>query len=119
MYRSLKNIDDSDISSWKSNGLKLPATSNNSLAPSASYTGTKTRVKFEDKCLKQEIITFNQGKTVNIYIVYEIDLRSKRDDDFFFYLGFLSWKFLSWTITGLQGKGEGIFNSSLPLHPLH
>ena len=30
-------------------------------------------VKFNGDCLKQEKITFNHGKTVNIYIVYEIE----------------------------------------------
>ena len=33
-----------------------------------------TRVKFDEGCLKQDKITFTHGKTVNIYIVYEIDL---------------------------------------------
>ena len=35
--------------------------------------GTKARVKFNGDCLKQEKITFNHGKIVNIYIVYEIE----------------------------------------------
>ena len=37
------------------------------------YVGTKARVKFSGECLRQEKITFNHGKTVNIYIVYEIE----------------------------------------------
>ena len=37
------------------------------------YVGTKIRVKFRGDCLKQEKITFNHGKIVNIYIVYEIE----------------------------------------------
>ena len=32
----------------------------------------KIRVKFDGDCLKQEKITFNQVKIINIYIVYEI-----------------------------------------------
>ena len=34
---------------------------------------TKTRVKFNGNCLKQEKITFNHGKKVNIHIVYEVE----------------------------------------------
>ena len=29
-------------------------------------------VKFNGNCLKQDKITFNHGKTVNIYIVYDL-----------------------------------------------
>ena len=32
----------------------------------------KLRVKFNGDCLKQGKITFNHGKIINIYIVYEI-----------------------------------------------
>ena len=37
-----------------------------------SYYGTKTRVEFSRSCLKQENVTFNDGKIVTIYIVYDI-----------------------------------------------
>ena len=43
------------------------------LNPSADFIGTKLRVKFNGDRLKQENITFNYGKIVNIYIVYEIE----------------------------------------------
>ena len=43
------------------------------LNPLVDYVGTKTRVKFNGDCLKQEKITFNHGKIVNIYTVYEIE----------------------------------------------
>ena len=43
------------------------------LNPLLDYVGTKIRVKFRKDCLKQEKITFNHGKIVNIYIVYEIE----------------------------------------------
>ena len=33
---------------------------------------TKTRVEFSGSCLKQDSVTFNHKKVVNIYIVYEI-----------------------------------------------
>ena len=38
-----------------------------------SYCGTKTRVKFNGSCLKQDKIIYTHGKIVNIYIVYEIN----------------------------------------------
>ena len=59
MYRYFKKVGNTDhISSWKSIGLpdeiiKLPDTSDNSIAPSWSYSGTKTKVKFDGNCLKQ------------------------------------------------------------------
>ena len=56
-----------------SESIKAPTTSNKKLNPSLDYAGNKIRVKFSAGCLKQEKITFNHGKTVNIYIVYEIE----------------------------------------------
>ena len=62
MYRYFKMITNTDyISSWKSKGLsaetiKPPTTSDNSLAPSVSYYGSKMRVKFIGSCLKQSKI---------------------------------------------------------------
>ena len=53
--------------------IKPPTTSNKILNPSLDFVGTKARVKFNGDCLKQEKITFNHGKIVNIYIVYEIE----------------------------------------------
>ena len=41
-------------------------TSNYSITPELIYYGNKTRVKFNGSCLKQDTITFNHGKTVNI-----------------------------------------------------
>ena len=57
---------------WKSKGLsdksiKSPVASNNSL-----YSNTKIRVKLDDRCLKQEKVTFKHKQLVNIYIFYEI-----------------------------------------------
>ena len=40
---------------------------------SVNYVGTKARVEFRGDCLKQEKITFNHGKIVDIYIVHEIN----------------------------------------------
>ena len=47
-------------------------TSNNSLAPTLKYTGKRMYVKFNGNCLKQDRITFNHGKIVNVYIVYDL-----------------------------------------------
>ena len=72
------------ISSWKSKGLsdesiKPPATSDNS--PALNYYGTKTRVIFTGSCLKQSKISYNHGKVVNIYIVYELGASSSHIND--------------------------------------
>ena len=40
---------------------------------SVDYVGTKARVKVNEDCLKQDKISFDHGKIVNIYIVYEIE----------------------------------------------
>ena len=44
----------------------------NSLAPALNDAGNKTRVKFDENSSKQDKITFNHGKIVNICIVYEL-----------------------------------------------
>ena len=67
------------ISSWKSKGLsnetiKPPATSDNSLNPKVNYYyGAKARLEFRGSCLKQDKSTFNHGKIVNNYNLYELD----------------------------------------------
>ena len=87
MYRYLKMITNTVyISSWKSKGLSAesisPATtSDNKLTPALNYYGTKTRVKFTGHCLKQPKISYNHGKVVNIYIVYELGASSSHFDD--------------------------------------
>ena len=40
---------------------------------SFNYVGTKVRVNFRGDCLKQEKVSFDHGKIINIYFVYEID----------------------------------------------
>ena len=37
-----------------------------------SYSGTKTKLKFTASYLKQDKISYNHGKIVNIYIVYDL-----------------------------------------------
>ena len=66
------------ILSWKSTAfsdesIKHPTTPNKIINPSLDFVGTKARVSFSGDCLKQEKITFNHGKIINIYIVYEIE----------------------------------------------
>ena len=63
-YWQSKGLSDERI-----NSIKTP---NYSITPSLDYYGTKTRVEFNGSCLKQDSVTFNHGKVVNIYIVYEI-----------------------------------------------
>ena len=41
--------------------------------PSLNYLDTKAKVEFKGDCLKQEKISFDGGKVVSIYIVYEIN----------------------------------------------
>ena len=46
------------------------------------YRASKIRVKFTGSCLKQDKITFNHGKVVNIYyIVYELGASSSSNSD--------------------------------------
>ena len=45
---------------------------NHKIAPELSFYVTKTKVEFNGSCLKQDKVTYNHGKIVNIYIVYEI-----------------------------------------------
>ena len=60
------------VLSWQYKGLsaeaiKPPATSDNSLTPSINYyNASKIRVKFTGSCLKQDKVTFNHRKVVNI-----------------------------------------------------
>ena len=48
--------------------IKPPSTYNKMFNPSVNYVGTKSRVKFNGDCSKQEKISFDHGKIVNIYI---------------------------------------------------
>ena len=43
------------------------------------YVGIKTRVEFKGSCLKQDKISFDHGKVVNIYIVYEKNINFEID----------------------------------------
>ena len=75
------------VSSWQSKGLsaesiKPPPTSDNSLTPALSYYDpSKIRVKFTKRCLKQDKITYNHGKVVNMYTIYELGASSSSNSD--------------------------------------
>ena len=82
MYRYLKTVigfcTGNYFYFWKSKRLSNEnftalTTSHYSLNPQLIYLCTKTRLEFRGSCLKQDKITFNHGKVVNIYIVYELD----------------------------------------------
>ena len=72
---------------WQSKGLsdetiKPPATSDNSLTSLIDYYGSKVRVKFNKGYLKQpNKLTFDYGRKVNIYIVYELGAFGSNDSD--------------------------------------
>ena len=70
-FKVITNTD--YVSSWKSKGLsaksiKPPTISNNRLNPELDYYGAKTGAEFYECCLKQNKVTFDYGKIVNIYI---------------------------------------------------
>ena len=75
------------ISSWKSKGLSYEtitpyAVSDNSLTPMIDYYVSKVRVKFNKICLKQpNKLTYDYGRKLNIYIVYELGASSSNDSD--------------------------------------
>ena len=78
MYIYFKRINNDYISSWKSKGISdenitAPSAPNNFLNPSLEYLGTKTRVRFSGSYLKQNEVPYYHGKSVNIYIAYEIN----------------------------------------------
>ena len=65
------------INFWNSEGLSdenvTPLTTNGYiLIIKLGYFGTKTRVELRGSCFRQDKITYNHGKIVNIYIVNEI-----------------------------------------------
>ena len=65
------------IYSWQSKGvsdekINSITASNYSVTPFLDYYGTKTSVEFSENYLRQDKVSFNHGKMVNIYIVYEI-----------------------------------------------
>ena len=81
MYRYFKRIagavNGNYIYFWQSKGLSDERinsikTPNHSFTPNLDNYGIKTRVELDGSCLKQDSVTFNHKKVVNIYIAYEI-----------------------------------------------
>ena len=81
MYRYFKRIagvgSGNYIYFWKSKGLSDERIdsitgSNYKITPELRFYGTKIRLKFNGSCLKQDKVTLNHRKIVNIYNVYEI-----------------------------------------------
>ena len=60
--------------------IKPPATSDNILCPLMDYLGNKIRLKFNGDCLKQFKLGHTHGKTINIYIIYELTGSSSNND---------------------------------------
>ena len=72
------------VLSWQSKGLSNEKIDppNTSLSPSVNYVGNKIRVKFTGSCLKQSNkLTYNYGKIVTIYIVYELGASNSQVND--------------------------------------
>ena len=85
-YRYFKRVNTTNdhILSWKSKGLsdestKPPTTTNNILNHLLHYAVTKTRVELKGSCLKQDKISFDHEKVVNVYIVYEMNKNFETD----------------------------------------
>ena len=74
IYWQSKGLSDERISSIK--------ISDYGITPYLSYDGTKTIAEFNGSCLKQDKITYNHGKVVNIYLVYEIVGGYSSDDNY-------------------------------------
>ena len=78
IYRNFKSSNSDYVFLWTSKVLSNesitpPSAPNNFLSPSLNYLGSKIRVKFSESCLKQDKITYTNGKIVNICIVYEMN----------------------------------------------
>ena len=78
MYRHFKKIADVGSGNymyfWKSKGLSGERINsmtvfNYSITPELGFYGTKTRVEFNESCLKQYKATHDLKTIVNIYIV--------------------------------------------------
>ena len=90
MYRYFKRIagvgTGDHIYYWQSKGLSgervnCIKTLDYGITPNLNYYVTKTRVKFNGRCLKHDKTTFNHEKVVNIYIAYKLTGSSSKDND--------------------------------------
>ena len=81
MHRYFKRVSGAGcgncIYCWKSKGFSYEnitahSTTDCSLNPQLRYFVAKRKVEFKGSSLKQDKITYDHGKLVNIYIFYEI-----------------------------------------------
>ena len=86
MTRYLKvRASANQIVQWKSKGLSdeainIPPNSSNFFEPLFDYYVTKIRLKCNENILKEDEITYNHGKIINIYIVYEISKKYNKSN---------------------------------------
>ena len=102
LYKYFKVLPNTGyILSWKSKGLSIETIKSHTtspvtkidydLIPTVSYSGTKTKLKFTASYLKQDKSSYNHGKIVNIYIVYDlgaVTLTTNTDIDKYGYSGY-------------------------------
>ena len=87
VYKYFKFITNTNyISSWKSEGLSYERikpfpTSDNGLTPLIEYYSYNIRVKFNGSILRQPKVTYTHGKSVNLYIIYELTDSSSNDNE--------------------------------------
>ena len=74
MQKYLKTINSNSIyfKGLSDESVKARYAPNNFFDTSLHYCGSKIRVEFSESSLKQDKITYDHGKEVNIYTVYEI-----------------------------------------------
>ena len=82
IYKYFKRVIDTNnivyVHNWRSDWLSdgkttaLGTASSNDQAPILEYGGAGIRLKFKGNSLRQNKVTYNYGKIVKIYIVYEI-----------------------------------------------
>ena len=62
-----EHISESKSKALSDEVIKPPTTTDNGLVSSLNYAGNKIRVKSARSCLKQDTITFSDGKIVKVY----------------------------------------------------
>ena len=73
---------------WQSNRvsnekLNAPNTNtNNHQAPILKYNGSTISLQFSGDCLKQNKVSYNHGKIVNIYCIYRLSPHTSSNTDF-------------------------------------
>ena len=73
---------------WQSDGvsnekLNAPNTNtNNDQAPILEYNGSTISLQFSGDCLKQNKVSYNHGKIVNIYCIYGLSPHTSSNTDF-------------------------------------